>query len=87
MLTIFSTPKPFQGHIGVIQRSALKSWTLLHPDIEVILFGDDDGAADVCHELRFRHEPYVERGSSGMNVSTTCSVRLRRSPATIFSAM
>ncbi|HEY4950912.1 MAG TPA: hypothetical protein VIH88_11305 [Candidatus Acidoferrales bacterium] len=66
MLTIFSTPKPFHGHIGVIQRNALKSWTLLHPDLEVILFGDDDGAADVCRELGLRHEVQVERGGSGM---------------------
>ena len=41
MITIFSTPKPFRGHIGVIQRNALKSWTLLHPDVEMILFGDE----------------------------------------------
>ena len=66
MLTIFSTPKPFRGHIGIIQRNALKSWTLLHPDIEIILFGDDDGSADVCRELGLRHEPHVDRGDSGM---------------------
>lgn len=66
MLTIFSTPKPFRGHIGVIQRNALKSWTLLHPDVEVILFGDDEGAAEVCHDLGLRHEPRVERGTSGL---------------------
>jgi hypothetical protein len=66
MLTIFSTPKPFRGHIGIIQRNALRSWTLLHPDVEVILFGDDEGAADVCRELGLRHEASVERGSSGL---------------------
>ena len=66
MLTIFSTPKPFHGHIGVIQRNALKSWTLLHPDVEVILFGEDDGAAEVCRELGLRHEVQVERGGSGL---------------------
>jgi hypothetical protein len=66
MFTIFSTPKPFRGHVGVIQRNALKSWTLLHPDVEIILFGDDEGTADVCRELGLRHEPYVERGNSGL---------------------
>ena len=45
MLTLFSTCKPFHGHNGVIQRNALKSWRLLHPDIEIILFGDDEGVA------------------------------------------
>ena len=57
MLTIFSTPKPFVGHIGIIQRNAIKSWTLLHPDVEVILFGDDEGAAQACQDLGIRHEP------------------------------
>jgi hypothetical protein len=31
MLTFFTTAKPFRGHHGIIQRNALKSWTLLHP--------------------------------------------------------
>jgi hypothetical protein len=65
MVTIFSSPKPFQGHINVIQRNAIKSWTLLHPDIEVIVFGDDEGAAEVCEEYNIRHEPVVRRSPSG----------------------
>jgi hypothetical protein len=65
MLTFFSTPKPFRGHIAVIQRNALESWRRLHPDVEVILFGDDEGTAEVCRELGLRHEPYVERSKHG----------------------
>jgi hypothetical protein len=65
MLTLFTTAKPFEGHSGVIQRNALKSWKLLHPDIEVILFGDDAGGAEIANELGFRHEPYVERNKFG----------------------
>lgn len=61
MLTLFTTAKPFKGHSGIIQRNALKSWTLLHPDVEVILFGDEEGAAEVAQELGLRHEPNVER--------------------------
>src|SRR6516162_11091544 len=66
MLTIFATPKPFRGHVNIIQRNALKSWTLLHPGVEVILFGDDDGVAEVCGEFGLRHEPHVDRHPSGM---------------------
>jgi hypothetical protein len=66
MLTFFTTAKPFTGHSGIIQRNALKSWKLLHPDIEVILFGSDEGAAEVCAEMGLRHEPHVERHESGM---------------------
>jgi hypothetical protein len=65
MLTIFSTSKPFVGHIKVIQRNAIKSWTLLHPDVEVILFGDEEGAAEVCQEFGLRHEPEVKRHEKG----------------------
>ncbi len=61
MLTIFSTPKPFTGHNAVIQRNALASWKRVHPDVEVILFGDEPGAAEACAELGIRHEAKVER--------------------------
>ena len=66
MITFFSTAKPFRGHDGVIQRNALKSWKLLHSGVEVILFGDDEGAAEVCAEFGLRHEPHVERHESGV---------------------
>jgi hypothetical protein len=65
MLTFFSTPKPFTGHSAVIQQNALRSWRLLHPELEVILFGNDAGAAEVCRELNLLHEPYVERKEDG----------------------
>ena len=41
------------------------SWTRLHADVEVILFGDDAGAAEVARELGLRHEPRVERNRQG----------------------
>jgi hypothetical protein len=65
MLTLFSTPKPFRGHIDVIQRNALRSWLKLHPDVEILLFGDDEGAAEVCRELAIRHVPQVEKNRYG----------------------
>lgn len=65
MLTFFTTAKPFVGHSGIIQRNALKSWKLLRPDIEVLLFGDDEGAARVAEELGLKHEPHVERNEYG----------------------
>ena len=65
MLTIFGIPKPFEGHIDIIQRNAIKSWTLLHPDIEVILFGEEKGVKGVAEELGIRHEPHVNRNEYG----------------------
>ena len=66
MLTLFTTAKPFVGHVGVTQRNALKSWTLLHSDVEVILFGDEEGVAEVCAELGLVHQCRVARHDSGM---------------------
>src|SRR6266851_8711635 len=65
MLTIFTTAKPFRGHIGIIQRNALQSWKAQHPGIEIILFGADEGAAEAAKEFGLRHEPHVERNEWG----------------------
>ncbi len=65
MLTLFSLPKPFRGHIDVIQRNALRSWTLMEPRPEVILCGDDYGTAEVAREFDFLHFPAVARNSHG----------------------
>jgi hypothetical protein len=65
VITFFSTPKPFAGHIDVIQRNALRSWQRVHPDAEIILFGDDAGAAEACRELGIRHVPQVRKNRHG----------------------
>lgn len=65
MLTFFTTAKAFLGHDGIIQWNALASWKRLDPNVEVILFGDDAGAAEVCAEMGLRHEPRVTRHQSG----------------------
>ena len=59
MLTLFSTAKAFRGQFDVIQRNALASWTHLGVETDVILFGDDPGAAQVCEQLGIRHVPDV----------------------------
>src|SRR5258708_21122516 len=65
MITFFTTPKPFRGHIGVIQRNAIESWKRIHPSAEVILFGDEEGAAEAARDLRIRHIPGVKRNEHG----------------------
>ena len=65
MLTIFSVPKPFKGHIGTIQRNAIHSWTLLAPRPEIILFGDDEGAAEAARNFDVAHVPEVSRNEFG----------------------
>jgi hypothetical protein len=65
VLTMFSTPKPFYGHSAVIQRNALESWSRLHADVQVILFGDEEGTPEICRELGLGHEPEVQRSEFG----------------------
>jgi hypothetical protein len=65
MLTIFSMPKAFRGHIGTIQRNALKSWMQLRPTPEVILFGDDEGTSEAAREVGARHVAQVARNEQG----------------------
>jgi hypothetical protein len=65
MLTVFSIPKAFTGHIGVIQRNAIRSWMMLHPEVEILLFGSDEGTAETAREFGLRHEPNVERNEFG----------------------
>lgn len=65
MITFFTTPKPFRGLLAVTQRNALHSWKLVHPDAEVIVFGSEEGAAEVCRGLGLRHEPRIERNDHG----------------------
>ena len=78
MLSLFTTAKPFRGHSGIIQCNALKSWTLLDPDIEIILFGDDEGAAEVCAEYGLGHEPHLERHERGVKRVKRLIIEVRR---------
>jgi hypothetical protein len=64
-LTIFAIPKAFRGHIGVIQRNAIASWTRMAPRPEVILFGTDEGTAEVAAELGVQHFPVVQKNQWG----------------------
>ena len=59
MLTLFTIAKPFHGHIAVIQRNAIRSWTSLRPACEIILFGDDEGTAKTAADFGVRHIPDV----------------------------
>jgi hypothetical protein len=65
VLTLFTVPKPFRGHIAIIQRNAIRSWTLLRPACGIILFGDDEGTAEVAAEFGLRHVPDVARNEYG----------------------
>lgn len=65
MITFFACPKPFHSHINVIQRNAIKSWTLLQPRPEIILLGNEEGVAEVCNEFHLNHNTNIKRNEYG----------------------
>jgi len=65
LLTIFATPKKFEGHIGVIQRNAIASWTRMNPRPAIILFGNDAGTAEIAAEFGLQHVPHIKTNEWG----------------------
>jgi len=64
-ISIFTIPKPFEGHINIIQRNAIKSWTLLESRPEIILFGQEKGVSEITKEFGIRHIPEIEKNEFG----------------------
>lgn len=53
LVTIFSTPRPFEREFDMLQRNALQSWTRLSPRCEILLFNDEKGTtAQVAAEYK-----------------------------------
>jgi len=65
MLTILAVPKAFEGHFGLIQRNAARSWARLEPPPEIILFGNDPGTAEMAAEVGARHVPDIAVSPAG----------------------
>jgi len=65
MLTIFTVPKPFDGHIGIIQRNAIQSWLYLRPACQVLLCGEEAGTAEAAATLGADRIPVVDRNEFG----------------------
>jgi hypothetical protein len=65
VLTIFSAPKAFQGHIGIIQENAIRSWLCLHPKPTIILFSNEAGTAEAASRLGVQSVTQVETNSYG----------------------
>jgi len=62
---MFSVPKAFRGNTRIIQCNAIRSWLILNPKPEIILFGDEDGTKEVARELGVEHVPTVRCNSYG----------------------
>ncbi len=65
MISFFTVPKPFVGHIGTIQRNAIVNWLQSAPGAEVLIFGDEPGAEAAAAETGARHIRRVHRSPYG----------------------
>jgi hypothetical protein len=65
VLTVFSVPKPFTGPIADLQARAVASWKEVHPDVQVVLVGDEAGVAEAAVRAGVEHLPAVSRGPGG----------------------
>jgi len=65
MITFFSVPKPFKGHIDIIQRNAIQSWKKLGSNCEIVLLGDEYGVSDVSKELNVLHISTIKKNTFG----------------------
>lgn len=65
MITIFSIPKAFNDHANIIQRNAIQSWLKLGDDVEVILFGKDNGVQEIAQEFQIKSFRDIECNEFG----------------------
>lgn len=65
MITIFCVPKPFIGHVGIIQRNAIQSWIHFHPGCEIILCGNEYGTEGVAREFNAKYISNISRNKWG----------------------
>jgi hypothetical protein len=62
-LTVFALPKAFQGHTGVIQENAVRSWA--RHGHAVILMGQDAGIAEMANAVGATYVPEVKCNELG----------------------
>lgn len=83
MLTIFTVPKPFRGHVGEIQRNAIESWCALRPDVQVVLVGDEEGVEKAAQDAGVEHVGGLarnDRGTPRVDSAFECAAPVARWP-------
>ncbi len=83
LITIFSAPKSFADPlIATIQRNAIRSWTELGSQVEILLVGDEPGMVEAAGSLGVRHLPGVECNEWGTPLVRSIFSRARAVSAT-----
>ena len=66
MITIFGTPKNFEGIFKVIQINAIRSWRSVSKEVEIIIFGKSEGAQKIANEVSAIYYPNIKCSKNGV---------------------
>jgi len=83
LITIFTIPKPYEGEIGDIQQAAVRSWTRIHPEVRILLCGDEPGTREAAREWGAEYVPDIESNEYGtplLSSAFRAAGRLARRP-------
>jgi hypothetical protein len=64
-ITIFATPKNFEGIFKIIQTNAINSWLNITPKPEIILIGNSKGVKEICKKHKLKHIKNVKTQKNG----------------------
>jgi hypothetical protein len=79
LVTIFSLPKSFNDStISRIQSNAIRSWSLLGPQVDVVLLGKDPGISEFAKSNGFRHDGGGECNEFGTPILSDAFSRVRQ---------
>ena len=66
MISILASPKSFSPAFASIQDRAIESWNRLHAEVEVILYGKDEGVGDAASRYGCHHVSDIPCSKSGV---------------------
>lgn len=66
MITFLTSAKPFSGRNRKNQIRAIQSWLSVTSEVEVIVYGEAEGANDVCDNLGIHYVPDINATESGL---------------------
>lgn len=78
MITIFSIPKAFKGHVGTTQWNAINSWMKLGEDCQVVICGDDEGVVNAAREIGAEYIPDIARNEFGTPLLSSAFKEIRK---------
>jgi len=85
-LVIFTAPKPFKNpHISTIQTNAIRSWTEMGREVEIVLLGKDEGIGEAAKKLDVNHIPDIEVNAQGTPlISSMVALTRQHFPAPLY---